>query len=82
MTAAAFNELLHLLGIQYKVGGTWVLYNRYDDLGFTASRTYYKPNRKAIVHTVWTQVGRAFIYEVLKNYGMLPEAERLRLNAE
>ena len=76
MTAAAFNKLLKGLGVQYSVGGTWVLYNKYSNNGYTVTRTYHVSERTAAVHTYWTQKGRHFIYEILKCFGVLPEAEK------
>jgi len=81
MSAAAFNRLLRDVKIQYKVGGyyehsgTWVLYSRHQGRGFTETKTFYK-GKRAIVCTFWTQIGRKFVYEELKKYGILPEAEQ------
>jgi len=75
MTATAFNKLLHSVGIQYKIGGTWLLYQKYSGCGFTETSTY-RTSTTATVHTRWTQSGRRLIYDVLKNYGVLPECER------
>jgi len=76
MTAVSFNKLLNGLGVQYSVGGTWVLYKRYCDNGYTVTRTYHVNDKTASVNTYWTQKGRHFIYEVLKCFGVLPEAEK------
>ena len=76
MTARSLNNLLHTLGIQYKVNGQWVLYAKYVDKGYTKSctkktnPTYDTP--KVIVYTRWTQKGRQFLYELLKNKGIYP----------
>lgn len=75
MTATAFNLLLHSLGIQYKVGGTWVLYQAYARKGYTQSRTYYTPRGYAVYHTCWTQKGRLFLYEFLRARHILPAIE-------
>ena len=72
MTATAFNRLLHKMGIQYKVGGTWLLYKKYTNLGYTLSKTC----KEATVHTCWTQKGRLFLYDILKEYGYYPDAEK------
>lgn len=79
MTAVAFNRLLHDLGIQYRIGGTWLLYQRYADQGYTKSRTYYLPGGSCVIHTYWTQKGRLFLYEVLGYAGVLPMMEAGRL---
>ena len=75
MTAVAFNRLLHSLGVQYKICGTWLLYKRYHGKGYTISRTY-QLGGEVYVHTCWTQKGRQFLYDLLKWYGILPTVER------
>jgi len=75
MTAAKFNKLLHSVGIQYKIGGTWLLYQKYSGCGFTETNTYLS-DKKATVHTRWTQSGRRLIYDVLGEHGVSPECER------
>lgn len=77
MSAQVFNDLLHLLGIQYKLkSGTWVLYQQYAGCGYTRSKTYQYDEDKTTVHTYWTQKGRAFLYDFLKKYGYMPMCER------
>lgn len=77
MSAQVFNDLLHFLGIQYKLkSGTWVLYQKYADCGYTKSKTYQYDEDKTTVHTYWTQSGRIFLYNYLKKYGYLPVCER------
>lgn len=76
MSGAEMNNLLHKLKIQYKVNGQWVLYAKYDDKGYTKSctqlikHTYGTP--EAIVYTRWTEKGREFLNELLKNEGIYP----------
>lgn len=72
MSAVVFNRLLHNLGIQYRIGSTWLLYQAYADKGYTKSRTYYTPGGTAVIHTYWTQKGRLFLYEILCAAGVLP----------
>ena len=76
MTAIAFNRMLHDYGIQYAVRNTWVLYAEYANLGYTQSRTYAIDEDKAVMHTSWTQKGRLFLYEFLKERGVLPMCEQ------
>jgi phage antirepressor YoqD-like protein len=76
MSAAAFNKLLHGFRVQYKIGGTWLLYTEYAGMGYTITRTYHVNDATASVHTYWTQRGRWFLYGLLKCYGILPAAER------
>jgi len=75
MSAARFNTLLHAIGVQYKVSGTWLLYQKYADMGYTQTRTYYVGEKIAAMHTCWTQKGRLFLYERLKGIGILPTIE-------
>jgi prophage antirepressor-like protein len=80
MTAQELNGLLHFLGIQYKMKcGTWVLYQKYADCGYTKSKTfvYDEENSGTAVHTYWTQRGRMFLYEKLKSIDVLPRCERV-----
>ena len=79
MSAQEMNGWLRCIGVQYKLRcGTWVLYQAYVGNGYTKSNTFmYDPvNCKTAVHTQWTQKGRCFIYEKLKEYGVLPVCER------
>lgn len=75
MSAVLFNRLLHDLGVQYKMGGTWLLYQKYADQGYTVSRTYRIGENKSVMHTYWTQRGRVFLYYLLKQYGIIPMME-------
>ena len=74
MSAQKFNKLLMKLHIQYKQGNTWVLYREYKGKGYTESETIVK-NGYSVVSTRWTQKGRQFIYETLKDAGILPVKE-------
>ena len=75
MSAAGFNAMLHDVGIQFKIGGTWLLYQEYANEGYTKTRTYHVGERTAAMHTCWTQKGRLFLYEFLKDFGILPLME-------
>lgn len=80
MTAQAFNKLLQILHIQYKLSGVWVLYRDYKDQGYTGTKTYNYADSEAVQHakehTYWTQKGRKFLYEKLKGIGYLPVIEQ------
>lgn len=80
MSAKAMNKLLHDLGVQYKQSGVWFLYSKYQDKGYTQTKTqnYNRPDgtQGSSVHTYWSQKGRLFIYDLLKNNGILPMIER------
>lgn len=74
------NSYLHERGVQYKQGEVWLLYQKYADKGYVKSRTYTvndsNGNTSAKPHTLWTQAGRLFIYELLKEDGILPLIEK------
>lgn len=80
MSAVTFNRLLHELGVQYKMGDTWLLYQEFAEQGYTSSKTFpidRESGPDVIMHTYWTQKGRLFLYEILKTKkGVLPLIER------
>lgn len=76
MSAIAFNKMLHEYGIQYPIRNSWVLYAEYANLGYTQSKTYKYAENKAAMHTCWTQKGRLFLYEFLRERGVLPMCEK------
>jgi prophage antirepressor-like protein len=77
MSGRAMNKLLHELGVQYKMGNTWLLYQDYADQGYTQSKTHTIDAERSVMHTYWTQKGRLFLYDLLKNKrGLLPVIER------
>ena len=77
MSAKEFNKTLHELGIQYKQGNIWLLYQKYAQFGYTQSKTFTVNDKyDTKLHTYWTQKGRLFLYDLLKNNGILPLIER------
>ncbi|WP_144472687.1 phage antirepressor KilAC domain-containing protein [Bacillus pumilus] len=76
MSAMKLNKLLHELGVQYKQGDIWLLYAKHQDKGYTQTHTHVIDADKSKVQTKWTQKGRLFIYELLKQQGFLPLIER------
>ena len=80
MSGQAFNKLLHEKGVQYKQGDIWFLYSKYQDKGYTHSKSFdYRDsngNPQTRMTTEWTQKGRLFLYELLKACGILPMIER------
>jgi phage antirepressor YoqD-like protein len=76
LTTIAFNKLLHALGVQYRIGPQWFLYKEYAGRGYTVTKTYFVDKKQVSIHTAWTMKGRAFLYDLLAWYGILPEAER------
>ncbi|MTI84823.1 MAG: phage antirepressor [Firmicutes bacterium] len=82
MSGIAMNKLLHQLGVQYKMGNTWLLYQEYADMGYTQSKTHAIDAERSVMHTYWTQKGRLFLYDLLKNEkGLLPVIERANKSA-
>lgn len=79
-SAQAMNKILHDLKVQYKQGDQWLLYAKYHDKGYTHSNTVditKKDGSKDVrMNTKWTQKGRLFIYDLLKDDGLLPVIER------
>lgn len=76
MSAVAFNKLLHELRIQFPIRNSWVLYAEYADKNYTQSKTYQIGEDKSVMHTCWTQAGRLFLYQFLKERGILPMCEQ------
>lgn len=81
MSAQKLNKTLHELHIQYKGGnGQWILYQEHKQFGYVHSETISfkrsdgRPD--TTMHTKWTQAGRMFLYEKLKENGTLPLIER------
>lgn len=80
MSARAFNKLLHKLGVQFKQGDIWLLYQKYAKLGWTSTKTYYYSDNYgdncSSILTCWTQKGRLGLYNLLKGNGYLPLIEQ------
>ena len=79
MSAKAFNQLLADNKIQYKVGKQWFLYSEYQDKGYTSSYTQnieINGETKVVVAMKWTQQGRLFLYNFLKEQDVVPLIER------
>lgn len=80
-SAKAFNILLRNFGVQHKVGGgQWILYAKYLPCGYVQSETVSITHRDgsagSVMHTKWTQKGRLFLYNELKNRGVIPTIEQ------
>lgn len=80
MSGIAFNQLLHELGIQYKQSQQWFLFAKYQNQGYTHGKTtqFYRNNGTVDykINTEWTQKGRLFLYNKLKENGYIPLIER------
>lgn len=76
MTAQQLNAKLAELGVQYKRGKIWYLYEQYAGEGYTQARTYQNDEMDiSATRTYWTRKGRRFIYDMLKGEGILPLIE-------
>lgn len=80
MSAVSFNRLLHDLGIQFNQSGTWLLYSKFQDKGYTHIEPFdYKDkdgNSQVKTRMKWTQKGHIFLYETLKKNNYLPMIEQ------
>lgn len=77
LSARKLNALLHDLGVQFKMGKTWLLYQKYAEMGYTQSKTHAIDAERNVMHTYWTKKGRLFLYELLKREkGLVPLIER------
>lgn len=80
MSGTAMNKLLRTLKIQYKQSGQWLLYKEHQSCGYTHSDTVdivHTDGKEDIrMNTKWTQKGRLFLYELLKDKGIYPTIEK------
>lgn len=80
MSAVALNRKLAEMRVQHKVNGQWILYATHQAKGYVHSRTLNLTHRDGRPYTCmmteWTQRGRLFLYDALKEVGVLPVIER------
>lgn len=80
MSAQALNKILHDLKVQFKQSGQWLLYAKYHDKGYTSSEPHKYTKKDGTedfkLHTKWTQKGRIFLYNLLKDNDILPTIEQ------
>ena len=85
LSAVSFNRILSRAGIQRKVGEQWILYAEYQGKGYVQNKTYdYEKTNGTTgtkLSTVWTQKGRLFLYNRLKEIGVVPEMEKEEVSA-
>ena len=80
-SAVWLNEFLHENGVQYYSAGqkVWVLKAQYAAQGYAKTDSFHVSNRGGVdrcqLHLKWTQKGRLFLYELLKEHGILPLLE-------
>jgi hypothetical protein len=66
-SANQLNKVLEEKGIQYKINGTWVLKSDFADLGYTSIKQGEADNGHVYYDRHFTQDGRAFILDLLKD---------------
>ena len=83
MSAKKFNQILSDFRIQHKVNKQWILYADNINKGYVQSKPTNIPlangTEKVVYNTEWTQKGRIFLYEKLKQAGILPMIENKQL---
>lgn len=79
MSAQKFNEMLYRFGVQFCQSGVWVLYSKYQGCGYMKTKTHNYVDSNQVLHSrehsYWTQRGRLFLYEFLKQREILPIVE-------
>ena len=76
LSAIKLNKILHEQGVQYKQSNRRLLYAKYLQEGLCQSNTYLCEDGEARFLTKWTQKGKMFIYNLLKEkYGLLPVSQ-------
>ena len=75
MSAIALEKRLHQKGIIFKQSGQWMPYAKYQGCGYTKPRTHHYPKSDGTTGsntiTVWTEEGREFIHNLIKEGGVL-----------
>lgn len=71
MSAVTLNRMLCDMHVQYKQDGTWLLYSKHQNKGFTKTKTHSYTDTSGKTHTsmqtVWTEKGRLFIHDLIKD---------------
>lgn len=66
-SAVTLNKFLADKKIQYKQNDTWLLYHKYQNKGYTKTKTHSftdtEGKKRTSMLTVWTEIGRLFIHE-------------------
>ncbi|MDR1339795.1 MAG: phage antirepressor KilAC domain-containing protein [Prevotellaceae bacterium] len=68
MSAIALEKKLHDAGVIFKQSGQWLLYAKYQDMGYTKPRTHQYTHNDGTTGTntitVWTEKGRKFVHQM------------------
>lgn len=75
LTARQLNKMLHDLGIQFKIGSTWYLYDKYSGKGYVkmvSAPIEGSSTLKSYTSMRWTPKGQEFVHNLI--------AEQLTLN--
>lgn len=79
-SAKKFNLRLKDLGIIFKQGKVWLPYAKYHTKGYVHIELHPITHKNGMpdvsLHTKWTVKGHFFLYEILKDNGILPLIER------
>ena len=65
-SAIELNNRLAKMEVQFKQNGTWLLYAKYTDLGYTSVKQTVLDNGRIIYDRRWTGAGRDFIVSLFK----------------
>ena len=78
MSAVEFNKLLERLKVQHylPLQKVWVLSKKYLGNGYTRILPLKIDKRLHKNHMYWTQKGRLFLYNLLKDHGIYPDIEK------
>ncbi|WP_179866367.1 phage antirepressor KilAC domain-containing protein, partial [Bacillus wiedmannii] len=68
MSGRKLNGVLEECGIQFKVGGQWVLRAKHSKEGYTDTKTVDIDFNKTTMQTRWTEKGRKFIHSLIDSY--------------
>ena len=70
MSAIALEKHLHDQGVMFRQSGQWILYAKYQNKGYTKTRTHHYTHSDGTTGTnaitVWTEKGRAFVHQTMK----------------
>ena len=85
MSAIGLNKRLNDLHIQYKQSDTWLLYAKYQDKGYTKTKTHTFTDslgkQQTAMNTVWTEKGRLFVHQLVDigshKYNLYQNLEKL-----